>query len=644
MPSITVQDLDNAKVDVDHIAQVATSLAANVTDRLGHVKPTVYAAVQSLKAFNPRGARVNGTTYSIKDVYTESGTSYLTVVPSFTSVSVSADLAAGHVVVFQGVTSAELAQSTGADRIGTAKNVTVQTALSRGMGELGRFTISDMPNFMRALANYDFNLRPELPIEAYGSSVFNGAAQPTPEDAPIYKFLDAFKKWFDPDDRYNIVIRNRSIDGSTISTFLSAWEATRALFPAAPVAVVMGYNMNDCAPAQFNGGQTLPGFQQAMLQACQVFERAGCDGIFTTSPYPMAVGNLSRYAMPSGIPQVYPASAATSAPVSPEQLSPPASESMITADILNEGVTVSIDFRMHVCNETTLQIAGVAGLPVINSGGYWVRALSDETKKLGSTLLAEQTFYASGENVHPNPVGIQVSYGDAFDDFWRSMAQSTGQVAKSLDPFGYVTINPINTAGALDYSNDAVLDINIPYLDGRDAVGDASQSRSKKPLKIKTRTGAKDVNGVRTQEVALSIDPQTSDLVQGENAWRRGRGLSTDRALVDHVYDAGQAYGVDYLRVVEGNPATPAGVQFVNRRPFPVASGGKLVIVGRVGGGSVQVREYLWSTSQSGALTLSEVTTASPIGSGVFTVAGGGNNLGITTPVSSSVRFTWEAL
>lgn len=43
MPAITVADLNNAKLDVDHIAEFATSTAPTTTDRLGNVKQTLAA-------------------------------------------------------------------------------------------------------------------------------------------------------------------------------------------------------------------------------------------------------------------------------------------------------------------------------------------------------------------------------------------------------------------------------------------------------------------------------------------------------------------------------------------------------------------------------------------------------------------------
>jgi hypothetical protein len=50
MPSISIVDLANAKLDVDHIAEIATSPAATATDRLGHTKPTIQGAADSITA------------------------------------------------------------------------------------------------------------------------------------------------------------------------------------------------------------------------------------------------------------------------------------------------------------------------------------------------------------------------------------------------------------------------------------------------------------------------------------------------------------------------------------------------------------------------------------------------------------------
>jgi len=117
MTAITISDLNNAKIDVDHVADVATSQLPTATDRLGHVKSTVQGAVDSLKAFNPRGAFAGATAYAIKDVYTYLDYAYVTVT-AHTSTTVAADLADGKVTIHQGATREELSASGGSDLIG----------------------------------------------------------------------------------------------------------------------------------------------------------------------------------------------------------------------------------------------------------------------------------------------------------------------------------------------------------------------------------------------------------------------------------------------------------------------------------------------------------------------------------------------
>jgi hypothetical protein len=60
MPALTITDLENGKLDLDHIAAIATSLAPTATDRLGHTKRTVRGAVLALDA-------------SVSDVQTRQG-------------------------------------------------------------------------------------------------------------------------------------------------------------------------------------------------------------------------------------------------------------------------------------------------------------------------------------------------------------------------------------------------------------------------------------------------------------------------------------------------------------------------------------------------------------------------------------------
>lgn len=124
MPAITISDLSNAKLDVDHIAEFANGLAATVTDRTGNTKTSISgaaaeiaAAISGMKTFNARGAFAPGVEYAIKDLYTGAGIVYVVVV-AHTSTSIAGDLAIGNVAVYQGITSDALEASGGSSMLG----------------------------------------------------------------------------------------------------------------------------------------------------------------------------------------------------------------------------------------------------------------------------------------------------------------------------------------------------------------------------------------------------------------------------------------------------------------------------------------------------------------------------------------------
>jgi hypothetical protein len=110
MPSISITDLANAKTDVDHIAQLAVSTNATAVDRLGITKSTVKGAIDTLKAFNSRGAWVAGAAYAVKDLVTSGGTWYVCVL-AHTSAAAFATDSTTKWRVHQGLTSQSLADS-----------------------------------------------------------------------------------------------------------------------------------------------------------------------------------------------------------------------------------------------------------------------------------------------------------------------------------------------------------------------------------------------------------------------------------------------------------------------------------------------------------------------------------------------------
>lgn len=121
MPAITSLDLSNAKLDVDHIAAIATSTIPTATDRLGHVKDTMMGAVYSIKAFNDRGAWQPTTTYNVKDLVSVTVSTvvtwYVAVSPHTSSSTFSSDYST-YWRVYQGVTSGDLSSTSGSSLVG----------------------------------------------------------------------------------------------------------------------------------------------------------------------------------------------------------------------------------------------------------------------------------------------------------------------------------------------------------------------------------------------------------------------------------------------------------------------------------------------------------------------------------------------
>jgi hypothetical protein len=144
MPAINITDLNNAKLDVDFITAVATSTAQTATDRYGNAKPTVQAAVDSLKAFNSRGAWAPATLYALKDLVTSGGTWYVCVAAHMSSADFATDSAAKW-RLHQGTTNADLAAgAVDMFAVGTpVPGVTAKFQVTELIGEHGHYAYLD---------------------------------------------------------------------------------------------------------------------------------------------------------------------------------------------------------------------------------------------------------------------------------------------------------------------------------------------------------------------------------------------------------------------------------------------------------------------------------------------------------------------
>jgi hypothetical protein len=151
MPAINITDLNNAKTDVDHIAEIATSPALTATDRLGTSKRTLAgvdanatarlnamdaaaltqrttiqvaadAVIGNIAGITNRGTWAPATLYAGKDIVLNAGTWYVCVVAHTSSAAFTTD-SASKWRVYQGVIAADLAAPGGTDLISWLRGV-----------------------------------------------------------------------------------------------------------------------------------------------------------------------------------------------------------------------------------------------------------------------------------------------------------------------------------------------------------------------------------------------------------------------------------------------------------------------------------------------------------------------------------------
>lgn len=195
MTAITSTDLDNAKLDVDHIAAIATSTALTAVDRLGHVKNTVAGAVYTIQAFNNRGAWVTATAYSVKDLVSFSGTWYVAVVAHTSSAAFATDSPTKW-RVYQGIISSDLAASTGSTLVGhgagtvATKFTSVDASISALAATSGNYndeslTVNALSSqLLGDLSAYRLAiLSGTVTVVFYGDSITEGVSQVCYEDS-----------------------------------------------------------------------------------------------------------------------------------------------------------------------------------------------------------------------------------------------------------------------------------------------------------------------------------------------------------------------------------------------------------------------------------------------------------------------------
>lgn len=268
-----------------------------------------------------------------------------------------------------------------------------------------------------------------LRIVGRGSSVVTddtitgreGAAPPGQAPVAVLGSLlgDAFGSAF------AIQVDNWSHGGHVASQAESQWNEAMA-GSTAPVDILFdGFGMNDMAMASYNAGQVSPHY---LLQP-QNYEaelKRRLDGgvkrlILCTSPHPHTGRMTNTF---GGNPMTWPYFKA--APVGPEELVPPLSESVIERDWTGSGVKRPGDARGQHVNEMIRDVARRLHRNPRYRGRIFLLDVEWAWFRYGVEVHALDLLFEPGQIVHPNLLGHQVSYQRCAREFVAASRRGFG--------------------------------------------------------------------------------------------------------------------------------------------------------------------------------------------------------------------------
>jgi hypothetical protein len=242
---------------------------------------------------------------------------------------------------------------------------------------------------------------------AQGQPGRNGGCPP--DHVPSFLLRDGINDKFGPG--INAVTWNFSHGGHVASQADSQYrEALAAGMPEPPDIIFDCFGMNDLAPASYNSGQVSPTFLQPNGGYYNEIKGKLDFGIklviISTTPHENT--DKYSYVMPGGVPMIWPYNIAAN--VAPDQLVPPAAQSVVNRDWTGRGIKRNGSARAaHVNNMLREIVRRFNADPVYrgrvilcDAGWAWFRyGLEEHT-------MAE--LYGPQEFVHPISLGHEVSY------------------------------------------------------------------------------------------------------------------------------------------------------------------------------------------------------------------------------------------
>lgn len=259
--------------------------------------------------------------------------------------------------------------------------------------------------------------------DAQGQPGRNGGC---PRDhVPVWLLRDGIKDKFGPG--IDVVAWNYSHGGHVASQGDSQYnEAVAAGMPAVPEIIFDCFGMNDLAPASYNSGQVSPTYMQPGSGYYNEIKSKLDLGvklvIIATTPHE----NTDKYAyvMPGGVPMIWPYNVAAN--VAPDQLVPPAAQSVVERDWTGHKIKRNGSARAQHVNTMLREIVRTfnadpkyRGRVVLCDAGWsWFR------NGLEKYTLAD--LYGPNEIVHPIELGHEVSYDLCIREIVDAMQRGTG--------------------------------------------------------------------------------------------------------------------------------------------------------------------------------------------------------------------------
>ena len=248
------------------------------------------------------------------------------------------------------------------------------------------------------------------------------------DHVPLWLLRDGIEDKFGPG--VDVIDWNYSHGGHVASQGNSQYnEAVAAGMPAAPDIMFDCFGMNDLAPASYNSGQVSPTYMQPNGGYYNELKGKLDLGvkliIIATTPHE----NTDKYAyvMPGGVPMIWPYNIAAN--VAPDQLVPPAAQSVVNRDWTGRGIKRNGSARAQHVNTMLREIVRrfnadpkYRGRVILCDAGWaWFRyGLEEHT-------IAE--LYGPQESVHPISLGHEVSYDRCIREIVDAMQR--GQSTKT---------------------------------------------------------------------------------------------------------------------------------------------------------------------------------------------------------------------